>query len=213
MIVIVDYKTANIGSIVNMFKRLGIMVRTAESPTALDGASKIILPGVGHFDACAKSLRGLGFEPALQNHVLTRGTPLLGICVGAQLLLEGSEEGDQRGLGWLAGRSLRFDPTRYPGLRVPHMGWNAVMPCGTHPLLAGFENDARFYFAHSFHLTCGNESEVLARTTHGAAFASAIGKGNIHGVQFHPEKSHRFGLRLLKNFAESGTIPAGTQPC
>lgn len=213
MIVIVDYKTANIGSIVNMFKRLGIMARTAETPGLLEGATKIILPGVGHFDACAKSLRGLGFETALQDHVLVRGTPLLGICVGAQLLLEGSEEGEQRGLGWLAGRSLRFDSARHPGLRVPHMGWNAVTPAGTHPLLAGFESGARFYFAHSFHLTPANEGEVLARTTHGGVFASAIGKGTIQGVQFHPEKSHRFGLRLLKNFAESSSSQAGIAPC
>jgi glutamine amidotransferase len=213
MIVIVDYKTANIGSIVNMFKRLGIIARTAETPAMLDGATKIILPGVGHFDACARALRGLGFEAALQDFVMVRGTPLLGICVGAQLLLEGSDEGDQRGLGWLAGRSLRFDSDRYPGLRVPHMGWNSVMPAGRHPLLVGFECGARFYFAHSFHLTPANEEEILARTTHGGVFASAIGKGIIQGVQFHPEKSHQFGLRLLKNFAEAGPLQTGTAPC
>jgi glutamine amidotransferase len=203
MIVIVDYKTANLGSIVNMFKRIGVAARVAERPQDLDGATRIVLPGIGHFDTCARNLRGAGFASALEEPVLVRKVPLLGICVGAQLLTHGSEEGSEPGLGWIDARTVRFPRLDLEGYKVPHMGWNLATPRRPHPLFAGFDSVPRFYFVHSYCMQCAQPAASLARTTHGIEFDSAIVSGNIAGVQFHPEKSHRFGMQLLLNFASS----------
>lgn len=206
MIVIVDYKTANLGSIVNMFKRIGVAARVAEKPAELDGATHILLPGIGHFDTCARNLRQLGFADALEPLVYEHRLPLLGICVGAQLLTRGSEEGTEPGLGWIDADTRRFPAIDRPDYKVPHMGWNLAEPPATHPLFAGFEGTARFYFVHSYFMSCDNPSTVLSRTTHGVEFASGITRDNIAGVQFHPEKSHRFGMQLLRNFAALGSF-------
>jgi glutamine amidotransferase len=201
MIVIVDYKTANLGSIVNMFKRIGAPARVAETPTQLEGASAIVLPGIGHFDTCARNLRSAGFADALQRPVLEQRLPLLGICVGAQLLTRGSEEGDEPGLGWVAAETVRFPNLTRPDYKVPHMGWNLVRPTQPHALFEQFPDAPRFYFVHSYYMRCDDPAWQLARSEHGIEFASCIVKNNIAGVQFHPEKSHRFGMQLLRNFA------------
>lgn len=204
MIVIVDYKTANLGSIVNMFKRIGVAARVADKASELQGATHLLLPGIGHFDTCARNLRQLGFADALMPLVHERRLPLLGICVGAQLLTRGSEEGDQPGLGWIDAETRRFPPIDRTDYKVPHMGWNVAKPSADHPLFASFDSPPRFYFVHSYFMTCDAPESVLSSTTHGVEFASGITKANIAGVQFHPEKSHRFGMQLLRNFAALG---------
>jgi glutamine amidotransferase len=202
MIVIIDYKTANLGSIVNMLKRVGVAARVAERPSELAGASHLVLPGIGHFDTCARNLHEIGFADALHEAVRERGLPLLGICVGAQLLTRGSDEGTLPGLGWIAAETRRIpDRPSDPHFKVPHMGWNLARPTQRHPLFEGFEQEPRFYFVHSYAMHCDAPTSVLATTTHGVEFASAIVSGNVAGVQFHPEKSHRFGMQLLRNFA------------
>lgn len=212
LIVIVDYKTANLGSWINILKRLGLPSRVAETPAQLTGASRIILPGIGHFDTCAENLRKAGFVDALEDLVLSGPrVPLLGVCVGAQLLTRGSEEGTQPGLGWIPAETKRF-PSQVAGeaYRVPHMGWNVVAPSLDHSLLTQYaERSLRFYFVHSYYITCDHQRYQLARTHHGIDFDSAIVRDNIAGVQFHPEKSHRFGMQLMRNFANSWnpTIP------
>lgn len=205
MIVIVDYKTANLGSIVNMFKRIGTLARVAEAPAQLQGASRILLPGIGHFDTCARNLRRAGFADVIEQLVLGDRVPLLGICVGAQLLTRGSEEGDEPGLGLIDAHTRRFPALDQPGYKVPHMGWNIARPERPHALFAGFDRPPRFYFVHSFCMQCTDVDSVLATTTHGVPFASGIVRDNVVGLQFHPEKSHRFGMQLLRNFAQ---VPA-----
>lgn len=203
MIAIVDYKTANLGSIVNMFKHLGVAAYVAEKPRALKGASHILLPGIGHFDTCARNLRQLGFSDALNLLVFEKNIPLLGICVGAQLLTRGSEEGNEPGLGWIEAETRRFPSIDRADYKIPHMGWNIAVPASAHPIFDGFGASPRFYFVHSYFMQCDCPESVLSRTTHGVEFASSIVRGNIVGVQFHPEKSHRFGMQFLKNFATS----------
>ena len=202
MIVIVDYGAGNLGSVVNMFRRLGVSVRVANKPNELDGATAILLPGIGHFDSCSKNLKIRGFASALEEHVFCRRLPLLGICVGAQLLTKGSEEGDEPGLGWIDAVTRRFPVKTDQNYKVPHMGWNVAEPAVKHQLLIGLESSPRFYFAHSYHIQTSIPDTILCKTHHGLDFASGIYKDNIAGVQFHPEKSHKFGLKLLKNFSE-----------
>lgn len=209
MIVIVDYKTANLGSLVNIFKRIGVAARVARTPQELQGARRIVLPGIGHFDTCAGNLRREGFSSALNDLVFRDGgLPLLGICVGAQLLTRGSEEGTEPGLAWINASTRRFPALELDDYKVPHMGWNVVQPVRPHPL---FDADApsppRFYFVHSYCMQCDETGDALARTVHGIEFDSAIARANVIGVQFHPEKSHRFGMELLRRFAawEPGT--------
>lgn len=203
MIAIVDYKTANLGSLVNIFRRIGVPARVAATPSELQGAERIVLPGIGHFDTCARNLRGAGFATALQELVLSeRGIPLLGICVGAQLLTRGSEEGDEPGLGWIDATTRRFPPLEIADYKIPHMGWNVARPSRAHPLFDPFgDAPPRFYFVHSYCMQCDRPADSLARTRHGIDFDSAVGRDNIAGVQFHPEKSHRFGMALLSAFS------------
>lgn len=203
MMVIVDYGMGNLGSIRNMLKRIGREAVISSDGSEIRKATRLILPGVGAFDSGMKNLAGRGLIPVLHEKVIDGKTPLLGICLGMQLLTEGSEEGDSEGLGWIEGKAVRFkfDGSREP-LKVPHMGWNTVVPVKPSRLFADMYPDARFYFVHSFHVACRKEGDVLSRTRHGIDFASSLEKGNIRGVQFHPEKSHKFGMQLLKNFAE-----------
>lgn len=214
MIVIVDYRTANLGSLVNICKRLGLAARVAEKPADLEGAERIILPGIGHFDTCARNLRSAGFEGPLHDLVMTgRRVPLLGICVGAQLLTHGSEEGKEPGLGWVDAYTHHFPPLDVSDYKVPHMGWNVARSSQSHALFDGFgDKPPRFYFVHSFYIKCVQTVNSLTSTTHGVEFDSAIVCENVVGVQFHPEKSHKFGMRLLANFA-TWTPGARGEPC
>ena len=203
MITIIDYGLGNLRAFLNVYKRLNIPARTAATVSELTNAEKLILPGVGAFDHAVDLLDASGMRPALNELVLGREVPVLGICVGMQILARQSDEGERGGLGWIPGAVRRFEPT--PGdapLPLPHMGWNDVHPAKGNRLFAGLEVDARFYFLHSFYFSCERSTHVAAQADYGAPFTCAVNAGNIHGVQFHPEKSHHWGTRLLQNFAE-----------
>jgi imidazole glycerol-phosphate synthase subunit HisH len=201
MIGIVDYGVGNLGSILNMHRKLGIAAEALGDPAALATADRLILPGIGAFDACVTRLRAAGFEQPLLEAV-GRGVPLLGICVGMQMLTAGSEEGSHPGLNLIPARTARLQPGS-AGLKVPHMGWNDVRWTAPDPLVEGLEEGARFYFVHSYYVVCDDPAHQLGTAQYGHDFAAAIHRGRIYGVQFHPEKSHRFGLRLLGNFARA----------
>jgi len=203
MITIVDYGLGNIRAFVNVYKRLNINVKTAHHPDDLKDASKIILPGVGAFDYAMQLLNNSGMRMELEKQVIEKKIPVLGICVGMQMLARSSEEGVLPGLGWIDGTVKRFhsNPQNYK-TRLPHMGWNTIMPVRQNALLEGFDDTARFYFLHSYYFMCNNESDVIARSEYGEQFASGINNSNIYGIQFHPEKSHLNGIRLLDNFAK-----------
>jgi glutamine amidotransferase len=203
MITLVDYGLGNIQAFVNVYKRLNIAVRTASTAGELAGAERIILPGVGSFDHAMELLDTSGMRTALDDLVLGRQVPVLGICVGMQVLGNCSEEGSRAGLGWIRGAVRRFAPAEgQQPLPLPHMGWNDVQPEREHRLFTQLETDARFYFLHSYYFECERPADILARAVYGAPFSCAVSSSNIHGVQFHPEKSHHWGTRLLQNFAE-----------
>lgn len=199
---LVDLGLGNVGSVINMLARAGAQVQRLSEPTALVEATKVILPGVGSFDAMVQKLDAAGFRQPLLDHA-QQGKQLLGICLGMQLLATGSDEGRLPGLGLIPGRVRRF---RFEGdlahLKVPHMGWNRAKPAHEHPLGHGLEDGARFYFVHSYYFDCESQDDVLFRTSYGCDFASSVQRGKVMGVQFHPEKSHRFGLQLIRNFVE-----------
>jgi len=200
MIAIIDYDIGNLGAVASMLHRLGVVSRITADPLEIERADRIVLPGNGAFDACMRGLRGSGLLPVIERRVLRDGVPLLGICVGAQMLGTGSEEGSEPGLGWLPMRSLRFP--QLDGLRVPHIGWNQVWPADpADARVAAFNADARFYFVHSYYMAPERPSDVLLWARYGIEFAAAVARNHIVGVQFHPEKSHRFGKQLLGQFA------------
>jgi glutamine amidotransferase len=203
MIAVVDYDVGNVGAIANMMRRLGHQCVITADEAVLERADRIILPGNGAFDACMRNLDRSGLRPALERRVLQERVPLLGICVGAQMLGHSSAEGQLRGLGWLDMRVERFPDSA--ALRVPHMGWNTVRRVGgTHPLGAALDGEVRFYFVHSYYMSAADPSDVIGTCTYGVEFAAVVGRGNIVGTQFHPEKSHRFGKKLLAAFAADG---------
>lgn len=197
MIAIVDYGVGNLGSVSSMLGKIGAEFTVTSSPEILLQAERIILPGVGHFDKAVSELRTRGLLECLHEAGLQRRRKVLGICLGAQLLGQSSEEGQLPGLGWLDMEVKKFDPAK---ARVPHMGWNLVTP--HRPELFGTTPDQRFYFVHSYYMSCRDPLDVLATSHHGQDFACAVHRDNIYGVQFHPEKSHRFGLQLLRNFLD-----------
>jgi glutamine amidotransferase len=202
MIAILDLGISNASSISNMLRVLGIACVRTKSLADIESANKLILPGIGSFDAGRQRLEDSGLLPVLNTRILEERMPVLGICLGMQLMTEGSEEGRLPGLGWVKGRTRRFSFTTTPKVRVPHMGWNNVAFHPDNPLGRGFGETPRFYFVHSFHVELpGNSSMLTGCTTYGYQFTSAFSERNLHGVQFHPEKSHSFGLRLLRNFA------------
>jgi glutamine amidotransferase len=203
MIVVVDYGVGNLGSIINMFKKAGTKAIASSEPDILEQADKLILPGVGAFDAGMNKLNECGLVPLLDHLALEKKVPFLGLCLGLQLMTRQSEEGQTQGLGWLAAETLRFkfSPDQ-PQLKVPHMGWNTIEIRRDHPLFRDLDPEARFYFVHSFYVQSHDPETVLAETDYGGHFHSVFSQGNIMGAQFHPEKSHRYGMRLLKNFAE-----------
>ncbi len=204
MIAIIDYGMGNPASIKNMLGRLGHRAEMTRTPADAAGADRIILPGVGAFDEGMARLGELGWNDSLRAEAAGRGRPLLGICLGMQLLFPSSEEGRLPGLGLVDGAvvKFRFGPEVTPTPRIPHMGWRSISPVGTAPeLFAGLEQEARFYFVHSYHCRCANSVEVAAEADYGFRFTCAVRRGRLYGVQFHPEKSHRYGMRLLDNFA------------
>lgn len=204
MLVIVDYRTGNLGSIRNILKRIGVdEVEVASDPEVIARAERLILPGVGSFDAGMRNIRELGLEEVLNRKALGDRVPVLGICLGMQLLLESSEEGQERGLGWIKGRNVRFEALRMNGLKVPHMGWNTVRPAEGKRMFRGQPEEFGFYFVHSYHARCRDEADAAGWTAYGYEFACAVERGNIWGTQFHPEKSHKYGMKLLQTFLES----------
>ncbi len=199
MITIVDYGMGNLGSVQNMFKHLGFESEITRDLDKLLLAKKVVLPGVGSFDAAMKRINTNGMRAILERKALYDRIPFLGICLGMQLLTMKSEEGTLSGLGWIPAQTIRFPNIN--GLKVPHMGWNDVVTKTPSPLTVGLTEEARFYFVHSYYVKAEEEVYSVLKTEYGLVFDSAIQKDNIFGVQFHPEKSHRFGKKLLTNFA------------
>ena len=202
MIVIVDYKMGNLGSVSNIIKKIGHTSIISSDIATIANASKIILPGVGSFEKAMNNLNELGLIDILNEKVVQQQTPTLGICLGMQLMTNFSEEGNVKGLGWVNAKTVKFELSNFPELKIPHMGWNEVNFPQDHFLCENYHEKPRFYFVHSYHVECEKEENKLMTTKHGIEFTSAIVKGNITGVQFHPEKSHKFGMTLFKNFIE-----------
>jgi glutamine amidotransferase len=202
MITIVNYDMGNLGSIQNMLKKIGVKSIITSTPDDLLVAEKLLLPGVGNFKRAMENLTNYGLIDALNQKVLVDKTPILGICLGMQLMTSFSEEGECKGLGWIDAQTVRFPSYEFTGLKVPHMGWNEVAFPKTHFLADGLE-DPRYYFVHTYRVKCESPGNVLCTTSYGETFHSGICKDNIMGVQFHPEKSHAFGMRLLENFSSS----------
>lgn len=201
MITIVDYNMGNVGSIRNMLKKLGFESQITCELAQIAAANKLILPGVGSFDAGMDNLNLSGLVPTLNERVRDARVPTLGICLGMQLMTRSSAEGQRPGLGWIDAQALRF-PGSDPALKVPHMGWNRVTTVRPSLLADNLPAEPRFYFVHSYYVHCNDADDVLMTTKYGAVFHSAFQHRNVAGVQFHPEKSHKFGMRLLRNFAE-----------
>lgn len=201
MITIVDYGLGNLGSIANMLRKIGAESELTSNPDRIATAEKLILPGVGAFDNGMEKLTSLQLVEPLTRRVKEDGIPVLGICLGAQLLTRGSEEGDILGLGWIEADTIRFC-SRQPvvGLKIPHMGWNDLELKKDSPLFAQ-SSEQRFYFVHSYHFSCDKTEDHLATTVHGYEFTAAFNHKNVFGVQFHPEKSHRFGMEMFRRFA------------
>lgn len=203
MIRIVDYGLGNVRAFVNMYKRMNIVALPAKSDDDFADASKIILPGVGAFDRAMELLDVSGMRRMLEKKVLVEKIPVLGVCVGMQILARSSEEGKLAGLGWVPGVVRHFNSAlEKPNQPLPHMGWNDVTPVTASPLLRGLENDARFYFLHSYFFECDKVQDAIATCTYGIKFCCTLASENVYGAQFHPEKSHHYGATLLKNFAE-----------
>lgn len=200
MLVVVDYGLGNMGSVYNMLKKVGGNPIISNNPLEIAQADKLILPGVGKFDAGMNRINQLGLIEVLNKKALQDKVPILGICLGMQLLTGQSEEGKEKGLGWIEASTIHFGFTKELGIKIPHMGWNYVRKLVDDPLLSGFNQDFRYYFVHSYYVKPKYKENILLETNYGIDFASAIYKENIYGVQFHPEKSHKFGKTLLANF-------------
>ena len=199
-VTVIDYGMGNIGSILNMLKKIGAVAVSSDDPGDIGRAERLILPGVGSFDSGMEELAKRGLIEALNKAVLLRRVPFLGICLGMQLLSRSSEEGKLPGLGWIDSDTVRLPSETQQGrLRIPHMGWNSVTLQQEDRLFEDLP-EARFYFVHSYHVVCHKPEDVVATTSYGAPFVSVLRNGNIAGTQFHPEKSHRYGMTLLRNF-------------
>jgi glutamine amidotransferase len=202
-VAIINYGIGNLGSLERSFKRAGATPMITNDPVEIADADRILLPGVGNFGACMDSFIASGLRPCVEAHI-EAGKPLLGICVGMQMMFEHSEEGDVPGLGWIAGQVCGF-PSEYQGerLHVPHVGMTTVQT-GKSVLFDGLGDDPRFYFTHSYRVLGTREKDTIATCNYGGAFTAAVQNGKIYGTQFHPEKSHAGGIAVLKNFAERG---------
>lgn len=200
MIVILDYGVGNLSSVRNMLLKAGANVRISKDTDEILAADKLLLPGVGHFDHGMMMLERSGLREPLDRFAQDFKRPILGICLGAQILGKGSEEGNRAGLGWLDMTCVRLEDM--PSIRIPHMGWNKIERRKESALLNNLQEDSRFYFVHSYKMKCFDDTDILATTFHGSAFTCAVQRGNIFGTQFHPEKSLRHGLAVMKAFVE-----------
>ena len=201
MITIIDYGVGNLGSVKNMLRKAGFESELASDMASAEKASKIILPGIGASDHCMQQFNASGLRPLVTRKVLDEKVPLLGICVGLQMLMEQSEEGMEPGLGWIPGKVVKFRRDKLGNLKIPHMGWTDVMPSKHSALTENLGDQPRFYFVHSFHVQPDHPDDELLKANYGYDFPAAVGRQNIFGVQFHPEKSHKYGMKILGNFS------------
>lgn len=200
MIIIIDYGMGNLGSILNMFNYLDISAAIHSDPRVIAKAGKIILPGVGAFDNGMLNLKESGIYDVLMERVTVDKIPVLGICLGMQLMTESSEEGMEPGLGWIKATTRRFNFENISNLKVPHVGWNNIRIVKPNPVVEGLDAVSKFYFVHSYYVECRNLEDVVCKTTYGHAFDTVIAHENIYGCQFHPEKSHKYGMKVYENF-------------
>ena len=202
MITIIDYGVGNINAFINVYKRGDIPAKIAKEPADLEGAEKLILPGVGSFDHAMGQLNSSGMREKLDELVLVKQVPVIGICVGMQMMGNSSEEGQLEGLKWIDATVKKFDERKINQVtKLPHMGWNDVVPTTNSRLFEGLEKDSIFYFLHSYYFNCLNPIDIIATSDYGDKFTCAVNHKNIYGIQFHPEKSHHYGEKLLINFA------------
>ena len=203
MLIIIDYGIGNLSSIKNMLKKIGVDSIISNKEEDIINADKLIVPGVGHFDYGMQHLNESGLVDALNEKVLHKKTPVLGICLGVQLLTESSEEGKGKGLGWIKGKTVAFDKTKLDANhKIPHTGWTDIKGFEQSQLFTGMYDEPRFYFVHSYHLQLNDTADSLATANYGYDFTVGVEHENILGVQFHPEKSHKYGMKLLENFVK-----------
>jgi glutamine amidotransferase len=203
MITLIDYGVGNIFAFQNVYKRLDIPTKIAKTSQDLTDVKKLILPGVGSFDYAMSQLNASGMREKLDELVIEKKIPVIGICVGMQMMGNRSDEGKLDGLKWIDSEILKFDESLIQQrTKLPHMGWNDVTPINNHPLFNGLQKEAIFYFLHSFYFKCNNPVDTIAISDYGISFSSAVNRDNIYGIQFHPEKSHQYGEKLLHNFAK-----------
>jgi glutamine amidotransferase len=205
MIGIIDYGVGNINAFINILKQIGVPYKRVSNESELVNVQKLILPGVGHFDYAMKRFQDSGMIDKINKMVLQQNTPVLGVCVGMQMMANNSDEGILPGLGWINAEVKKFDSTQLIGnepLPLPHMGWNDITLEKFSPILSGLENNSHFYFLHSFYFVCHVDSDRIATANYGSNFTCVANHKNVFGVQFHPEKSHNYGIKLLKNFSE-----------
>jgi glutamine amidotransferase len=200
VITIIDYGVGNLGSVKNMLRKAGFESVLASDIGSVERASKIILPGIGAFDHCMQQFNASGLRTAVTKKVIEEKAPLLGICVGLQMLMENSEEGTETGLGWISGKTVKFKKEQLGDLKIPHMGWTEVKILKTSLLTKDLGEQPRFYFVHSFHVLPHQKEDELLEASYGYDFTAGVSRDNLYGVQFHPEKSHRYGMRILENF-------------
>ncbi|HCT94561.1 MAG: imidazole glycerol phosphate synthase, glutamine amidotransferase subunit [Bacteroidetes bacterium GWE2_39_28] len=202
-IVIIDYGMGNIGSIINMFKYIGAEAIVSSNSQEISKANKLILPGIGHFDRAMENIEKLKLSECIKEMAIHKQVPFLGICLGMQIMCISSEEGCSPGLGLVDANVKKFNFSDSDNLKVPHMGWNSIDISKKTKILNNVNVDPRFYFVHSYYVKCNKEDDVLAKSTYGIQFDAAFEHGNLIGVQFHPEKSHKFGIALFRNYLNS----------